>query len=697
MSQKAFDIESTSDRSNQRNRTVHTFSWNSLDVSIYDKSVGGHKTILSNVQGSIKAGEVVALMGPSGCGKTTLLDVLAHRISTSKFDIKGDILVNGMHPSSTALRKSSSFVEQEDSFIGCLTTKETLYFASKLALPSSISLAERKDRIDDLISSLGLQHQADTIIGTPIKKGLSGGQKRRLGIASALITCPKILFLDEPTSGLNAHCSYQVISYIQKIAKARNLMVIASIHQPSTLTFQCFDKLLLLSGGTTCYFGEVKKVGHYFGEIGIPMPKHFNPAEFLLDVVNVDFADDLYSAAKRLNRIQSCWSKSPESLALAQDSMDVKQPTNTKVLQIHSPFGRSAESLAVAWDPVDPYKWAPQELFELDFQPGPSALSIPITLLQRNFIKSYRDLITYGIRLAMYIGLAVMMGTIWLRLEAAQESIQPFINAIFFASAFMSFMAIAYVPAFLEDRATLVKERANGLYGPISFMIANFLIGVPYLCKPPFPLPKHLQTHHPTPVFHPAFLFSRLTSLLPVFFSLIFSSIAYWLSNFHPTPLAFLTFTMYLYLDLLAAESLTIFIAALFPTAIAAGAVTAFANGLWMSVAGFLVSPDLLNVFYKYVFSYVDYEAYVFQGMMVNEFSGRNYTCGPPPCTCMYVTALADQCQVLGDGILQGFGAQQGGQGFVPKGGLSVGVGVLVGIVAGYRVLGLVALWWRRS
>ena len=53
----------------------------------------------------------------------------------------------------------------------------------------------------------------------------------------------------------------------------------------------------------------------------------------------------------------------------------------------------------------------------------------------------------------------------------------------FFGSAFMSFMAVAYVPAFLEDRSTFVKERANGLYGPASFMIANFLIGLPYLCK----------------------------------------------------------------------------------------------------------------------------------------------------------------------------------------------------------------------
>lgn len=92
-----------------------------------------------------------------------------------------------------------------------------------------------------------------------------------------------------------------------------------------------------------------------------------------------------------------------------------------------------------------------------------------------------------------------MMGTVWLRLHPSQEYIQPYVNAIvrtfpydhsqvligvtqFFGSAFMSFMAVAYVPAFLEDRANFAKERANGLYGATPFMISNFLIGLPFLC-----------------------------------------------------------------------------------------------------------------------------------------------------------------------------------------------------------------------
>jgi len=74
-------------------------------------------------------------------------------------------------------------------------------------------------RIDGLIESFGLQNQQHTLIGTPIRSGISGGQKRRVSVASQLITAPKLLFLDEPTSGLDSVASYEVISYIKEVAK----------------------------------------------------------------------------------------------------------------------------------------------------------------------------------------------------------------------------------------------------------------------------------------------------------------------------------------------------------------------------------------------------------------------------------------------------------------------------------------------
>jgi ABC-type multidrug transport system ATPase subunit len=68
-----------------------------------------------------------------------------------------------------------------------------------------------------------LRNQAHTIIGTPIRKGISGGQKRRVSVASQLITGPKILFLDEPTSGLDSAASWEVMSFVKQVAKQNNV------------------------------------------------------------------------------------------------------------------------------------------------------------------------------------------------------------------------------------------------------------------------------------------------------------------------------------------------------------------------------------------------------------------------------------------------------------------------------------------
>lgn len=88
---------------------------------------------------------------------------------------------------------------------------------------SDVSKDQRRERTTTLLQTLGIQQQAKTLVGTPIRKGISGGQKRRLSIASQLVSCPKILFLDEPTSGLDSTASFQVISYVKRLAVANKV------------------------------------------------------------------------------------------------------------------------------------------------------------------------------------------------------------------------------------------------------------------------------------------------------------------------------------------------------------------------------------------------------------------------------------------------------------------------------------------
>lgn len=404
------------------------------------------------------------------------------------------------------------------------------------------------------------------------------------------------------------------------------LIIIASIHQPSTTTYQLFDKLALLSQGRTCYFGPISDAPGYFGRIGYPIPPTTSPAEFFLDLVNIDL-DKTGDVKGRTDHIIQQWRDSPERKTLDDGiGKAFATPSKPDLSNIHIP---------------KPRPW-----------------TVLLTLLHRSWTKAYRDVVVYGIRIAMYLGLAILMGTVFLRMKTSQEYIQPFINAIFFAGAFMSFMAVAYVPAFLEDLSSFQRERANGLASPVAFMLSNFLIGLPFL-----------------------FLIAVL-----------FSVVEYWLSNFRAGGHAFMTYVLWLFLDLIAAESLVVLVSVIFPVFVVALAVTAFANGLWMAVDGFLVPMTILNVFWKYVFHYIDYQAYVFQGMMVNEFKERTYDCQAGPdgqAQCMYASDLNAEGKIGGKDVLRTFNIDTGLEG--------QWIGIMIGIIAGYRLLAYLALRFLRK
>jgi hypothetical protein len=133
----------------------------------------------------------------------------------------------------------------------------------------------------------------------------------------------------------------------------------------------------------------------------------------------------------------------------------------------------------------------------------------------------------------------------------------------------------------------------------IDSLLLDINTGLPYLCSS-YLLLFSLSSPAQFPLH-------SLTRPL-VFISILFSSIAYWLSNCRPTAEAFFVWIMWLFLDLVAAESLVVLMSSIFPNFVVSLALTAFANGLWMSVGGFLVPPNMLNVFWRYLFHYIDYQ-----------------------------------------------------------------------------------------
>ena len=160
------------------------------------------KEILSDIQGAAPSGQLTAIMGASGAGKTTFLDILARK--NKRGVIRGDFYINGERLSDPDFKSMIGFVDQEDTMLSTLTVHETILTSALLRLPRDMSRAAKEQKAFDVEKQLGIYHIKDQLIGSEEGKGrgISGGEKRRVGIACELVTSPSILFLDEPTSGL---------------------------------------------------------------------------------------------------------------------------------------------------------------------------------------------------------------------------------------------------------------------------------------------------------------------------------------------------------------------------------------------------------------------------------------------------------------------------------------------------------------
>jgi ABC-type multidrug transport system ATPase subunit len=367
------------------------FEWSNLSVAVpvkrkaHDAKVasgggGGNPTqsskstrqILKPTSGLVSSGDVLAIMGPSGSGKTTLLDALAGRMKLSC--VSGSVTFDGKALTEEERRMHVSYVAQEDSLMGVFTVRETVRMAVRFYHGYGLSGDDLEALESKVLTTVGLTSAANTIVGDIFRKGLSGGQKRRLSLAVELVKEPKVLILDEPTSGLDSASAFGIMTSMTSLAKLGHT-ILCTIHQPSSDIWAVFDKFLLLSEGSTLYFGKAAEAVNYFGALGHPCPQHCNPADFFLGLVNTDFP--LHSAD--LSKLEKAFSKSTH---IATDS---STPSNGAMLTSAGPKRTKA---------CGPFA---------DF----------CTLSRRNILNNLRNPGIFWVRFVMYAMLSLMIGLMY--------------------------------------------------------------------------------------------------------------------------------------------------------------------------------------------------------------------------------------------------------------------------------------------
>ena len=204
----------------------------------------GGRRLLEGVSLVVQPGEMVAIMGPSGAGKSTLLSVL----NGQTVPASGRMIVGGLdlHDHFELFRGRIGFVPQDDILHADLTVHQALWYAARLRLPADTTDAEIETRIKAVIRQLGLEGTERTRVGDQRKRGVSGGQRKRVNLAMELLTDPPILVLDEPTSGLSSVDALSVIELLRTLADSGKTILV-TIHQPSLEAFEKFDAVAVIA------------------------------------------------------------------------------------------------------------------------------------------------------------------------------------------------------------------------------------------------------------------------------------------------------------------------------------------------------------------------------------------------------------------------------------------------------------------
>ncbi|XP_050214446.1 ABC transporter G family member 28 [Mercurialis annua] len=262
-----------------RKRPTIEIAFRDLTLTLKHKN----KHLLRCVTGKLSPGRVSAVMGPSGAGKTTFLSALTGK--TSGCLITGMVLVNGKSEPIQAYKKIIGYVPQDDIVHGNLTVEENLWFSARCRLSADLPKPEKVLVVERVIEALGLQLVRDSLVGTVEKRGISGGQRKRVNVGLEMVMEPSLLILDEPTSGLDSSSSLLLLRALRREA-LEGVNICMVVHQPSYTLFRMFDDLILLAkGGLTVYHGPVKKVEEYFSGLGIIVPERANPPDYFIDIL----------------------------------------------------------------------------------------------------------------------------------------------------------------------------------------------------------------------------------------------------------------------------------------------------------------------------------------------------------------------------------------------------------------------------
>ncbi|EMS49680.1 ABC transporter G family member 38 [Triticum urartu] len=447
--------------------------------------------IINGASGTIRPSRMTLLLGAPGSGKTTFLKALAGKLDSS-LKLKGKVMYNGEEVNSSTPQYLHAYISQYDLHHAEMTVRETIDFSSKMlgtnnefgetpswmlgeAIRRKKGVINKVDQDLDsfikattfgegsnlttnyIIKILGLSECANTLVGDEMRRGISGGQKKRATIGEMLVGLARCFFMDDISTGLDSSTTYEIVKFLQQMAHLMDLTVVISLLQPPPETLELFDDIILLCEGQIVYHGPRENATGFFEIMGFKCPSRKNVADFLQEVTSKMDQKQYWIGDE--NKYQY---RSIEKFAESFRSSYLPQPAKDDLCKTNN-TGKGKEIITSATRRIS--RW---NIFKACF-------SREVLLLKRNSPLHIFKTVQITV-------MALVISTVFLRTNMNHKTVldaNKYMGSLFMAVVIVNFNGMTEIGMTIKRLPTFYKQRELLALPGWALLSSVFLISLP--------------------------------------------------------------------------------------------------------------------------------------------------------------------------------------------------------------------------
>lgn len=543
------------------------------------------RELLSNFNGCVRPGEMLLVLGRPGSGCSTFLKAFCNQRAGFEA-VEGDVTYGGTDARRMAkdFRGEIIYNPEDDLHYATLSVRRTLKFALQTRTPGKESRMEgesRQDYIQEFLrvatKLLWIEHTLDTKVGNEYVRGVSGGERKRVSIAEALITRASVQGWDNSSKGLDASTAVEYVQSLRTLTNMAHTSTAVSLYQAGESLYKLVDKVLLIDKGQCLYYGSADDAKQYFVDLGFECPERWTTADFLTSV------SDPYERS-----IKEGWEhripRSAEAFAAAYRKSDAYQRNLDDMRDFESHLEEQRRDRL-----ANRSKKNKKKNYTIPFYQQ------VIACTERQFFVMLGDRASLIGKWGGIVFQGLIVGSLFFRLPNTVAGAFTRGGVLFFILLFNALLALAEQTAAFESKPILLKHKNFSFYRPAAYAIAQTVVDIPLI-------------------------------LVQV---LLFDIIIYWMAGLAASASQFFISVLILFSVTMTTYAFFRSLSAVFKTLDDATKVTGVAIQILIVYTGYLIPPAQMRPWFGWL-RWINWIQYGFECLMANEFYNLVMDCVPP-------------------------------------------------------------------